>query len=186
MSSQLPLDPEVVAVTPVAAAASGPGVDIGLVAGPVSTPLTVRVLGLPAPQGSKSAFRNKYTGRIQQVESSKKVKPWREAVKSAVTDVIGDGWVRIEGPVRVHVTFVFPRPKAHFRTGRNAHLLREDAPTYAVTRGDLDKLLRSTGDALTDAGVWRDDRQVAHVSADKVYESPDNGLPGALLAVWAL
>ncbi len=146
--------------------------------------LTIRVLGTPAPQGSKSAFRNKYTGRIQQVESSKKVKPWREAVKQAAADAImASAWERAEGPVELHIVFVFARPKSHFRTGRNAHLLRDDAPHWRASTPDISKTVRATEDALTDAGVWRDDGQVVHVTALKVYEGRVNGLPGAHITI---
>lgn len=146
--------------------------------------LTIRVLGTPAPQGSKSAFRNKYTGRIQQVESSKKVKPWREAVLHACLDAIAArGWVRAEGAVEIGVVFVFPRPSSHYRTGRNAHLLRDAAPVVPAGGPDIDKLQRSTFDALTSAGVFRDDKQVARVYAAKVFESSAEGLPGAHITV---
>lgn len=146
--------------------------------------LTLRVLGTPAPQGSKSAFRNKYTGRIQQVESSKRVKPWREAVKQAAVDAItATSWDRIEGPVELAIVFVFARPKSHFRTGRNANLLRDNAPDWKASTPDVSKAIRATEDALTDAGVWRDDGQVVHVEATKVYENRVWGLPGAHITV---
>jgi hypothetical protein len=35
----------------------------------------------------------------------------------------------ITGPVRVWVRFTFTRPPSHYRTGRNAHLVRDAAPT---------------------------------------------------------
>ena len=48
---------------------------------------------------------------------------------------------------------------------------------------DLDKLLRSTFDAITTAGVWRDDAQVVVVSASKSYA--DTFPPGALITLEA-
>lgn len=66
----------------------------------------------------------------------------------------------LTGPVALEVTFTLPRPKAHYRTGRNSHLLRDNAPHRPDRLPDLDKLLRSTMDALTAAGVWADDAQV--------------------------
>ncbi|RMI47719.1 RusA family crossover junction endodeoxyribonuclease [Actinomadura harenae] len=115
------------------------------------------------------------------VESSKKVQPWREAVKFSARDVIDiTGWERLDGPVTIHVDFYFDPPKSAPKRRR----------TWPITRssGDLDKLLRSTLDALTDAGVMRDDSQVVHIDARKVHTSPDTLLtvPGALITVQAV
>lgn len=145
-------------------------------AAPTTPLLDVVVYGKPAPQGSKSAFRNKHTGRIQQVESSKAVKPWREAVKSAVL-ALPDRPPRLEGPVSVHVIFTFDKPKSAPKTRR----------TWPTTRasGDIDKVLRSTFDAFTDVGVWKDDAQVVRVTASKVFVGDLNAMPipGAVLLV---
>ena len=137
-------------------------------------PLVISVHGTPAPQGSK-----RHVGRGVMVESSKAVKPWREAVKYAVIQWAQDRYRHgqntddptwpITGPVTVRVTFTFTRPKSHYRTGRNRHLLRDQAPTWPAGKPDIDKVLRSTLDALSDAGVWRDDAQVVRVVMAKVY-----------------
>ncbi len=135
------------------------------------TRLDFWVLGVPAPQGSK-----RHVGNGVMVESSAKVKPWREAVKWAVSDAVGIVAGRLYlfpmSPLRVEVMFVLPRPRGHYRTGRNAHLLRDAAPRRPAGKPDIDKLVRSTFDAMSDAGVWRDDSQVATVLALKVYEAP--------------
>lgn len=101
------------------------------------------------------------------VESSKKVRPWRQDVKfSALEAIEADGeFKRFVGPVRVTMDFVQVRPKSHYRTGRNAHLLKDTAPTWKMTSPDLSKLIRSTEDAITEASVWDDDRQVAALVA---------------------
>jgi Holliday junction resolvase RusA-like endonuclease len=133
-----------------------------------STVITVH--GKPAPQGSKRAFavRGKGgvpTGRVAVIESSHdRVKSWRQAVIDAalVTHTPHD-WP-LTGPLRIGVVFALPRPKGHYRTGKNASQLRDTAPRYPAGVPDLSKLLRSTEDALTDAGVWRDDSQVVAYS----------------------
>jgi len=129
----------------------------------VSDDLTITVHGTPAPQGSK-----RHVGNGVMVESSKKVKPWRQDVKHAALDVLGDAPPLI-GPVLVDVTFTLTRPRGHYRTGRNAELLRDSAPAYPAGKPDIDKLLRSTLDALGEAGVWRDDAQVVAATMRKVY-----------------
>ncbi len=95
-----------------------------------------------------------------------------------------DPWTPFDGPVHATITFRFPRPKGHYRTGRNAHLLRDQAPTHPVGRnlGDVDKLVRSTFDALTAAGVVVDDSLFARVLATKVWCEVGE-VPGATIMV---
>jgi Holliday junction resolvase RusA-like endonuclease len=127
--------------------------------------LYIDVLGRPAPQGSK-----RHVGKGVMVESSKHVRPWRDAVRaSAVEQMAKDSCPRFVGPVRVSMVFYFDRPKSHYRTGKNAGVLRDDAPSNPATIPDLSKLIRSTEDALTDAGVWEDDARVVEYTAIKAY-----------------
>jgi Holliday junction resolvase RusA-like endonuclease len=60
-------------------------------------------------------------------------------------------------PMRLDVGFYMPRPKAHFRTGKNAGILRDDAPVWFTSKPDRDNLLKSVDDALTQIGFWKDD-----------------------------
>lgn len=141
--------------------------------------ITIRVHGTPAPQGSK-----RHIGNGVMIESSKKVKPWREAVKHAALDVLASEAFSptiATGPVKLRLAFFLPRPRGHYRTGKNAALLRDSAPFTPVTKPDLDKIIRSTLDALTDAGIYRDDSQVAAIVADKRYA--DDETPGVLINV---
>lgn len=148
--------------------------------------LLITVHGRPAPQGSK-----RHVGNGVMVESSKKVKPWREAVKEAarhrlearsmqVYGGIGqEGTFRILGPVAIEIEFMFDKPKSAPKRRR----------IWPITRstGDVDKLQRSTFDALTDAGVFKDDSQVIEVRARKVHtDDPAAQLrtPGAVIRVW--
>src|SRR5690606_17977873 len=142
--------------------------------------LTVRVHGIPAPQGSK-----RHVGNGRMIESSKKVGPWRDAVKAAILAATGRRPTTVDGPVQVDVTFILPRPKGHYGTGRNAGKVRTSAPPEPTTKPDLDKLMRSTLDALTDVGVLRDDAQVVRIYAAKVYAWPEEP-PGATIHVWRL
>lgn len=127
---------------------------------------TITVHGLPAPQGSKRALRNPHSGRIALVESSKRVATWREDVRQAALAAFPDMPIAT-GPITIEIDFYLPRPKSHFRSGANAHLLRDKAPTRPIAKPDLDKLVRSTCDALTSAGVWADDSRVVTIQAAK-------------------
>ena len=142
------------------------------------TPIEIVVHGTPAPQGSKKGYVR--GGRAVLVESSAKVKPWREAVKQSA--LLADyNYAENVGAIGVAVVFYMPRPKSHYGTGANAHMLRDRAPRLPIGKPDLDKLLRSTLDALTDAGIWRDDSQVVVIKASKVYA--DFRPPGAVIVV---
>lgn len=152
----------------------------------MTTPaLVLTVYGTPAPQGSKN--RNA-AGALY--ESSAAVKPWREAVKTSALDALhhDEAWVPLDCPVWLDLTFCLRRPKSHFGTGRNAGRLKAAAPPYPTGKPDLDKLVRSTQDALKDAGVVKDDSVVASLDAQKIYVLWGNALrtPGAVIKVWRL
>jgi Holliday junction resolvase RusA-like endonuclease len=151
----------------------------------------IRVHGTPAPQGSKRPFRNQHTGRLHMTEQSKRVAPWRQDVKHAALAVVGQDWTLLDGPLAASMVFSFPRPRGHWRTGRNAHLLRDSAPRRPFGVPDLSKLIRSTEDALTGV-VWVDDaRVVEYVRLGKFYAGTDDvadvlGTPGCVIRVWSL
>jgi crossover junction endodeoxyribonuclease RusA len=129
----------------------------------VSDKIHIRVNGKPAPQGSK-----RHIGGGRMIESSEALTPWREAVRAEVQRV---GMVMLSGPVNVQVCFAFARPAGHYRTGRNAAMLRDAAPRYPAgkKRNDLDKLVRAVLDGLDAGGAFEDDGQVVQLAAAKVY-----------------
>lgn len=123
--------------------------------------LLVRVYGEPAPQGSKS-YAGHRNGKPILVESSKKVAPWRLAVRLATLSALNRArlprpWA-VDEPVEVEVTFYLPKPPTVARS----------LPTVPP---DLDKLARSTLDALTDSGAIADDALVTDLIVRKRYES---------------
>jgi len=118
------------------------------------------VRGIPAPQGSK-----RHVGGGVLVESSNKVAPWRQDVRRAAEDAM-NGHLPFDGPLEVVVTFTLAKPRT----------VKREMPHV---RPDVDKLLRSTLDALGSAGVYGDDSQVVHSDALKVYGI----IPGASIIV---
>lgn len=164
--------------------------DTAVLTAPTARPLfaiALTVHGLPAPQGSK-----RHVGGGVMIESSKKVKPWRQDVKytALLATQAADDWTLLDGPLAVAMTFTFDRPKGHYRTGRNAHLLRDAAPIRPAGTPDLSKLVRSTEDALTGV-VWKDDaRVVEYVRLGKWYAGTDAedvlAVPGCVIRVWPL
>jgi Holliday junction resolvase RusA-like endonuclease len=132
----------------------------------------VTIYGKPQPAGSKRAFVNPRTKRAIVVDDAKGSRPWKQQVAGAALDACGGEPPLLEGPLVLTVTFYLQRPKGHYRTGRNAELLRAAAPPYPVVKPDTTKLLRAVEDALTGI-AWRDDAQVVCQAASKHYGLPE-------------
>lgn len=150
--------------------------------------LTITVLGVPAPQGSKRAFRNQHSGRIQMVESSKRLPNWRADIRDAALTALDSHdeqrkallW---ESPIVASMVFRMPRPKGHWlpaNSRRAVPMLHPNAPNEPTGKPDLDKLVRAVLDALTGV-VWRDDSQIVHIETWKTYAY--SGRPGADIAI---
>lgn len=121
------------------------------------------VPGIPATQGSKRPLKNGIM-----IEANKRLPAWRTAVTDRAF-AARYGKPTMTGAIALGVTFIFPRPKSHYRSNGQ---LKDNAPYWvsSIGRNDLDKLLRAICDGITDAKVWRDDGQVAHLSEiNKIY-----------------
>ncbi|CAM5507278.1 MULTISPECIES: RusA family crossover junction endodeoxyribonuclease [Streptomyces] len=147
--------------------------------------LTVTVYGIAGPQGSKSPVGwglSRKTGKNIPLmkESSAKVKPWRDKVSGAITAAILRGDAKpLSGAVYAEITFTMPKPT-------NAPKRRR---TYPAVSPDIDKLERSTYDAISTAKAWEDDGRVIESHSRKVYpgEHPDAlDQPGAIIRLYAL
>lgn len=139
--------------------------------------LSFRVYGLPRPGGSKKAFYIKKLGRSVVVDSSKHIKTWKGEVKDAALKVAPE--TPYDEPLRVSVTFLMPRPKAHFRTGKHEGELKPETPKYHTKMPDALKLMRGTEDALTGI-IWKDDSRIYREIIEKVYTEDR---PGAVIRV---
>jgi Holliday junction resolvase RusA-like endonuclease len=106
-------------------------------------------------------------GRIVQV-NSKKHKAWRTAIVSTCIDNLPEGWTPLDEPVELIVNFYMLKPAS----------VKRSLPTVAP---DLDKLIRSVGDALAIAGVYTDDSRIVRISARKLYATGIE--PGATISV---
>ena len=153
--------------------------------------LHVFALGTPSPQGSKRAF-----GNVLVDVNRDRLHTWRDDVKQAAlraldeADAMGGFWDRDAVAVLGAFTFTMKRPRHHFVAGDPARELKDTAPRLHAQRPDLDKLLRSTWDALTASGAIRDDCRLAQVFATKVYVDPlgykDATDPGVKIALTAV
>lgn len=138
---------------------------------PPSTSLEVWVPGRPKTKGSMRVVNGRKGVLTESVEGSKR---WRELMRYATVEAMKRDLVRVgggasrwplTGPVGVGLAFGMPV----LSTGGRA--------------GDLDKLARNVLDALTDAGVYGDDVQVAYLIASK--EGPVEHA-GVTIRVWDL
>lgn len=119
------------------------------------------VPGLAAPKGSARGFV--VNGRAVVTHDNKRTKSFEHAVRmSAVAAGLEP---RQEGWLQVYLRFVLPRPKAHLRRDGT---VKPSAPERPTVKPDLDKLARTVLDALTGV-AYRDDAQVAAISATKLY-----------------
>lgn len=96
------------------------------------------VYGVPGPMGSKRYVGRSKAGRGIMIESSAKVKPWREAVKWAAREaMVAAGIGTMDAPLRVRMVFTVRKPKSAPKRRR----------TWPDRMPDLSKLARSTDDA---------------------------------------
>jgi Holliday junction resolvase RusA-like endonuclease len=138
--------------------------------------VTIDVVGIPVPKGSKTAYRS--GSRIVMVEGKspearQRVSSWRLAIAQAAARECSalDALAFPEGPVRVSCAFRMPRPKTAPK--------RVVCPT---TKPDVDKLSRLALDELTGI-VWKDDSQVCELLAVKAYAT---GIPGVTITINAI
>ena len=127
------------------------------------TNFTISVTGDPASQGSHAIMN----GRIVQV-NSKKHKAWRTAIVQACIESLPADWVPLDEPVELIVNFYMSKPAS----------VKRSLPSVAP---DLDKLIRSVGDALAIGGVYADDSRIVRISARKLYAQGIE--PGATIEV---
>jgi len=140
-----------------------------------------RILGLPAPQGSKS-FKGMVTGaRGQQVprlvESSKQLPKWRKEVTKQAA-ITWRGNPPLDQPLVVVMTFTLPKPASAPKT----------RTTWPDRKPDVSKLARAVEDSLTDAGVFSDDARIVDLIARKRYPNEGAGAlpqPGVVVHVFA-
>jgi Holliday junction resolvase RusA-like endonuclease len=128
--------------------------------------VSLSVSGDPASQGSHAIIN----GRIVQV-NSKKHKAWRTAIVNQAIATLPPDWEPIDGPCELIVNFYMLKPAS----------VKRSSPSVAP---DLDKLVRSVGDALAIAGVYTDDSRITRISARKLYAQGIE--PGATITVKAL
>lgn len=120
------------------------------------------------PDGSRRMMtRDDGSPMLTVSDANAKAGAWKQEIKAAAVKAM-DGGEPIVGAVLLYVTFIMPRPRDHFRTGKHEGVLKPNAPRFHTKKPDVTKLVRCLEDALTGI-VWRDDAQVAETVQLKVY-----------------
>ena len=126
------------------------------------TPLKFFAIGIPKAQPRAKSCR---FGKFSRVYNpAGKHDDWKMIVRcEAQKAFTGPAWA---GPLRVDLTFYFPRPKGHFRSNGE---LKPNAPKWHTSKPDRDNSDKAILDTLTNLGIWGDDKQVADGRIRKFY-----------------
>ena len=73
-------------------------------------------------------------------------------------------------PLAVSLRFYFSRPKGHYKSGKNSHLLKDNVPIHHISRPDVDNLTKFVMDAMNKV-YWRDDSIIAECTITKRYDN---------------
>lgn len=128
------------------------------------TAIEFTVLGKAEPQGSTKAFMIK--GRPRITSANPNMKPYRQEVgQTALATRAALGfhgvWAGRHVPVSVRYEYYFAKPKS-----------AKKSRSSPAVKPDIDKLIRSTTDALTGI-LYADDGQIIEVTALKYYGLPE-------------
>lgn len=131
--------------------------------------------GLPKGQPRPRAFVFKGRARVYDAGTAE---GWKSCVAEAARPFIG---CAVNEPVSISCVFMLPRPKSHYGTGKNAGVLRPDAPGYHTGKPDLDNYEKAVWDTLVIIGLLHDDSLIVQNSSAKVYASGNR--TGALIEI---
>lgn len=124
----------------------------------MNTLAAFEILGVPAPQGSKTKMPN---GAVLEAGSKigrAKHKAWRHAVAETARDIADTE--PYDGPLQVSIHFRMPMPASRPAAARIAGVWPHSV------KPDIDKLVRSTLDGLSDGGLIVGDHRVFALEVD--------------------
>lgn len=132
------------------------------------SPITFFAPGLPKGQPRPRAFARKMGGKfVARVYDAGTAEAWKSEIAVAAKPYLPPAPIR--SPVSLSLTFVMPRPKGHYRTGKHAGELRPDAALYHTAKPDFDNLAKCVADVLTALGFVQDDALIVQHTFAKLY-----------------
>jgi len=103
-------------------------------------------------------------------DPSKKEKD--EFIKTIESLTIGLPAEKMTKPIRCILHFYCKRPKTHYKTGKNANVLKDTSPKYNINNKDLDNMVKFVLDALNDK-LYVDDSLIFEINCSKLYSESD-------------
>lgn len=143
--------------------------------------ITFEVLGRPSPKGSMRAFvvgKERPRAVITHGNDSVGLKLWAGLVAAAAREAMDGRRLFVDAPLIVDIKFRMSRPGSHLLPHGG---LRKGVPRYPATKPDIDKLARSTLDALTGV-MFDDDSRIVSLACTKIFDTA----PGAIISVGAM
>lgn len=130
-------------------------------------PISFFVQGEPKAQPRPRAFARRMGDKfVARVYTPGTAEAWKSAIAEAARPFVGTGRRMIDEPIAVSLTFVLPRPKAHYLSGNR---LRSNAPMFHSIKPDCDNLAKSTTDPLKTIGLIADDSLIVQLEVTKLY-----------------
>jgi Holliday junction resolvase RusA-like endonuclease len=136
-------------------------------------PIEFFVQGNPCGQprikaSSRGGFVRCYTPTTVKNKAGKRKEhpatTWKKQVIASA--LLHRNQMKWDGPICLNLTFYFQRPQGHFRKDGT---LKPNAPKWHISKPDRDNCDKLIEDALTQAGIWVDDKLVCAGSICKFY-----------------
>jgi len=103
---------------------------------------------------------------------------WKQIVKDTAKKVAPP--LPLKGAIEINLTFFMPRPKSHYRTGKNSNKLKDNAPKlWHIQKPDKDNLEKLVLDALKEIEFFHDDCQICIGSTKKLWAN--DTIPGGAI-----
>lgn len=143
--------------------------------------ITFFVEGDPKGQPrSRACIRGKHAG----VYDPGTADAWKMAVAEVWRNVAKrDTYGPFETAVSVRLVFYFRRPKGHYRTGKNAGILRDGLSVFHTGKPDLDNLAKAVLDVLTRLGAWKDDALVNQMIVERLWAREGHNSAGCQITI---
>ncbi len=143
--------------------------------------LSVFVPGIPKGQPRPRAFALRGKARMFDPGTAE---GWKGAIAAAIEPILPDERPCWDGPVTLHATFYFPRPRGHYGSGKNAGVLKGSAPRWHTSKPDIDNALKAVMDCLTTLRLWRDDAQVDTLSVKRQWAGEQGPGMSLTACIW--
>jgi Holliday junction resolvase RusA-like endonuclease len=130
------------------------------------------VPGTPAPKGSPRVITRGRGGHPlpfpRVLSDSPATDAWAACVTLFARQAMRGREPWADAALDVLLVFGLARPLTHYGTGKNEQVIRASAPAAPQTKPDIDKLTRTTLDALQ-GPVFDEDSRIVRLEAIKIY-----------------